>query len=96
MSLYKRNAGFVATMATEPPNVRLIYNPYFVLTNLIFLGSQQRPAQPAQFSLSSTVSALSSGGVAFIATEGSLSGSDAAPQGEGEEGGRKRRRGERG
>ncbi|KAM0162453.1 hypothetical protein ACHAPG_001817 [Botrytis cinerea] len=37
--------------------------------------AQQRPAQPAQFSLALTASALSSGGVAFIATEGNLSSS---------------------
>ncbi|KAM0182611.1 hypothetical protein ACHAPF_000855 [Botrytis cinerea] len=42
--------------------------------------AQQHPAQPAQFSLASTASALSSGGVAFIATEGNLSSSVAAPQ----------------
>ena len=62
------------------------------MTNLIFTGAQQRPAQPAQFSLALTASALSSGGVAFIATEGNLSSSVAAPQRGVGEGGRKRRR----
>ncbi|CCD43118.1 hypothetical protein ACHAPC_002969 [Botrytis cinerea] len=49
--------------------------------------AQQRPAQPAQFSLALTASALSSGGVAFIATEGNLSSSVAAPQRGGGRGG---------
>ncbi|KAM0164571.1 hypothetical protein ACHAQE_002789 [Botrytis cinerea] len=55
--------------------------------------AQQRPAQPAQFSLALTASALSSGGVAFIATEGNLSSSVAAPQRGGGRGGGRGREG---